>query len=151
MKRFKFRLDRLLKIKSRIQHEKQRDFALAERRASDQSEKLNALNDTKLKSYGSRRKRQLGKVSVETLRVFSRYFIRLKKVELESSAMLDALNAECSKKREFLVKASRETKTLENLRDRQREVYIKMVNSLETKEADETTSQRVAIARGEKL
>lgn len=65
--------------------------------------------------------------------------------------MLDALNVESSKKREFLVKASRETKTLENLRDRQKEVYLKLVNSLETKEADETTSQRVAIARGAKL
>lgn len=150
MKRFKFRLDRLLKIKSRIQHEKQRDLALAERRALDQNDKLNALNDTRLESYGSRRKRQSGKVRVETLRSFSRYFVRLKKEELEGSAMLDALNVECGKKREFLVKASRETKTLENLRDRQKEVYLKMVNTLETKEADETTSQREAIARGEK-
>lgn len=71
MKRFKFRLDRLLKIKSRIQHEKQRDFALAERRASDQNDRLIALNDTRQESYGSRRKRQLGRVRVETLRAFS--------------------------------------------------------------------------------
>jgi flagellar FliJ protein len=137
MKKFKYRMEALLRVKEHIERERQKEHALALHKALDQERRLGRLERSKAETLTGQRDRMAGSISVAEMLVFTRYLIRLKKEKLSGVAMLNALSKDVEKKRQALLAATKEKKIHEKLKEKKLGKFNKEVQLLETKENDE--------------
>jgi len=138
MKKFKYRLEALLKVKEHLERERQKDHGEAVRKVMRQRDQLTDIEKKRLTTYDEQRDVLIGKMSVAEMLVYSRYLMKLKRDQLVGKQLLQALDHEAEEKRIKLVEASREKKVFEKLKERQQKKFNKEVHRLETKEDDET-------------
>ena len=137
MKKFRYRLEGLLKVKEHIEKERQKEHAAALKRVRDQEGHLVGIDRHREATYQDQRARQMGSLNVAEMLIYSRYLVKLKKDTLANKEVLRALNGEAGKSRTALLKASREKKIYEKLKEKQHQKYLDEVRRLETKETDE--------------
>ncbi|HEX7450504.1 MAG TPA: flagellar export protein FliJ [Pirellulales bacterium] len=143
MARFQFRLATLLKLREALRDERRAQLAEA-LRLSDELQLRRDEIDELLR--GAQRSQVVapGAVNVDRLLDATRYdvVLRVEKAQLEGQQATVA--AEIEKRRQALVAADREVRSLELLRETQRERHNAEEESKARKELDEIASRRYA-------
>jgi len=147
MKKFRFRLERILQLKSHAEKEKQKNYGLAVSKVVDQQTALAGIDDSRRSLQDTQRQRLSGALDTSMMSVFSRYYLLLKKKEIGGRELLKAYEKEQEKKRIELVEATREKKTYEKLKERKFEAYNKETELSIQKEQDEMASQMLQYKR----
>lgn len=137
MKKFRYRLESLLKVKAHLEKEAQKEHAVAREKVLDQQERLGDIRKQRESTVGAQRSRLTGNLSVAGLLVCSRYLVKLKKDLLSGSEVLRGLEIETDKKRQELIDAARQREIYEKLKEKQRKDYYEEFNRVERKETDE--------------
>ncbi len=137
MKKFKYRLEALLKVKQHIEREKQKDLAKVRQRVLKQKQEIKQIEQAHKQVLNGKREKQSDRLSVAELLVYSRYLLKLKGDTLNNRELLRGLQKTESEKRDLLIQAVKERKTYEKLKERQREQFNKEIATLEMKEGDE--------------
>ncbi|MCX6835426.1 MAG: flagellar export protein FliJ [candidate division Zixibacteria bacterium] len=136
-KRFKFRLEPLLKLRQHREKERQKEHAASVHEASMQKEQLQSLDHQRLSTLDQQRGRLVGSLSVTQALVASRYLMQLKRQRLAGTSLLNALEREVEKKRLKLVEAARDRKTYEHLKEKQQSRHRHEAEKRDQKELDE--------------
>ncbi|MEA1979646.1 MAG: flagellar FliJ family protein [candidate division Zixibacteria bacterium] len=137
MKKFKYRLEALLKMKEHFEKEKQKEHALSLQRVQTQENNLSALESEKNQNFMKQRTKLKGSLSVAEMLVYGRYMIKLKRNSFSGEQMLGALRKQEEGKRSELLEATKEKKIQEKLKEKQHEIYIDDLKLLENNENDE--------------
>jgi flagellar FliJ protein len=144
MKKFKFRLAPLLKVKSHIEKQRQKEHAASVNLVLQQRRYLESIHGECQSTVESQRSILSTPFSAARLLACSRYFLKLRKDTMTGSELLRGLEREAEKRRQALVAASRERQVYEKLEENQRTRYFKEMERSEQKETDEIaiTAQR---------
>ncbi len=137
MKKFKYRLQALLKVKEHIERERQREHASAVQKVHQQSNELDRLDRSRDSNLSQQRDQMKENLLVAEMLVYSRYLARLKRERLAGTELLKALEEEREKKRTDLVEAAKERRVLEKLKERQLAKHNAEIEQALTKEGDE--------------
>jgi flagellar FliJ protein len=141
MKKFKFRLEKMLQLKLHNEKEKQKILAEASQKVFNQEEQLENIQNTRHENQKNQRKYLTGAINRHLLSNYSRYYLKLKKEELTGTEMLKVLEKEREEKRGELVEATRARKIYEKLKERTHEKYYQELERALQKEQDEISSQ----------
>ncbi|MCK4373036.1 MAG: flagellar export protein FliJ, partial [candidate division Zixibacteria bacterium] len=136
MKKFKYRLQALLKVKEHIERERQREHASAVQKVHQQSNELDRLDRSRDSNVSQQRDQMKENLLVAEMLVYSRYLARLKRERLAGTELLKALEEEREKKRTDLVEAAKERRVLEKLKERQLAKHNAEIEQVLTKEGD---------------
>lgn len=137
MKKFKFRLEPLLKVKSEIEKRRQKELAEVHRRIISQKNKIEALELENLATQDSQRNNLGGTITLSEMLVYTRYFMKLKRQKVSDKEMLRILDIDFEKKRQVLLAASIERKKYERLKEIHNLKHLAELSKREAKEADE--------------
>ncbi len=141
MKKFNFRLERILQLKEHTEKEKQKVLALATHKVLTQESKLHQIDWTRQQIQKDQIEHLTGAIDSGRLSIYSRYYLRLKKDELTGIAMLRALRKTQDEKRQELIEATRQKKIFEILKERRKARYYKELELSIQKEQDELASR----------
>jgi flagellar FliJ protein len=141
MKKFKFRLEPLLKIKAHIEREKQKHLALAAQQVVAQETYLHELNRDRQAAQNEQRGYLSGMLKPNLLLNYSRYFLKLKKNELTGSEILKVYRIEREKRRQDLLEATKQKKIYEKLKEHKKDSYQKEMETIIRKEQDDIASK----------
>jgi flagellar protein FliJ len=139
MKKFKYRLEPLLRVKAHIEKERQKEHAVAVHRVQTQQEYLAFLDATRESAIERQRQGQSEPVTVSAMQLlsYSRYYLKLKRDRIAGTELLRGLETEAEKKRQRLVEASRERKMHDKLKERQNAKFNQAVELILKKDNDE--------------
>ncbi|MEA2030426.1 MAG: flagellar export protein FliJ [candidate division Zixibacteria bacterium] len=138
MKKFKFRLQSLLKVREHMENQRKKDLADANRQVMKQESELETLSQKNDNTIKGKRKNQSGNISIAELLVYSRYLLKLRQNNLAGRELLSALYSTKEKKRRELLEASKERKVYEKLKEHDEERFNKEATDSARKESDET-------------
>jgi flagellar FliJ protein len=141
VKKFQFRLQPLLKLKSHRERERQKDLATALEKVHSQKSRLSDIDSRRLETLEFQRHRLEGTLSTASLQACSRYLVRLKADTLAGREVLSGLEQQAEERRTLLVEAARQRKMYERLKERQQHKYYAEMNRAENKELDEIALQ----------
>ena len=136
MKKFKYRLESLLKIKNHIEKEKQKTHAHATKQVQDQLGALDSIDQTRRNTINDQRQIMSGRISLAEALVYSRYILKLKKDRFTGDSLLSAYEKAAEEERDELVEDSRERKIYDKLKEKLQERYSKS-NVLEERKQDD--------------
>ncbi|RKX29915.1 MAG: flagellar export protein FliJ [Candidatus Zixiibacteriota bacterium] len=137
MKKFKFRLQTLLRVKEHIEKQHQKELAEATQQVLRQVKELEAISHKSENTLEAKRQKQTNNVSVAELLVYSRYLLKLRRDNLAGRELMSALQTNERKKRKKLLEASREKKVYEKLKEHDQERFNNDAEAMAHKEADE--------------
>jgi flagellar FliJ protein len=137
MKKFRYRLQALLKVKEHIEKEKQKEHAVAMQHVHDQQDRLRKLGDDRTATVDKQREAMTGSLSVAEMLVFGRYLLNLKRQQVAEEELLKAARKVEAGKREKLLAATKERKIYDKHKEKQSEKFGEEVRLQETKENDE--------------
>ena len=141
MKKFRYRLEPILRLKAHKEKEEQKIHAAAVKKIVDQKNCLAAIDGDRKANQSHLRNYLTGPVSLFRLSTYSRYFLKLKKDELTGNELLKAFQKNAEEKRLKLVEATKQRKIYEKIKERRHEEYIKDYELISQKENDEIASQ----------
>ncbi|MBI5266928.1 MAG: flagellar export protein FliJ [candidate division Zixibacteria bacterium] len=147
MKKFKFRLEPIQRIKAHQEKERQKEHAVAVHRVQAQKEHLHRLEAGRLQVMEHQRQIQGGSLQPAQMLWYSRYYLKLKRDALAGAEILRGLESEAEKKRQRLVEASRERKTYDKLKERQQAKFNQGVEQTINKQNDEISANNFRIRR----
>ncbi|MEW5796541.1 MAG: flagellar export protein FliJ [Candidatus Zixiibacteriota bacterium] len=136
-KRFKFRLEPLLKIRQHREKERQKDHAAAVHEVVRQKDLLLGIDHERVDTLDYQRRRLSGRISVAEALVCSRYLVKLKRQRMAGTNLLHGLETEAERKRQKLVEAARDRKMYELLKDKQQLRHRRELEKQEQKQLDE--------------
>ena len=136
-KKFRFRLEPLLKIRKHREKERQKDHASALQKVHDQKDALTGISGQRLETLRTQRRKSVGSIVVAEALVGSRYLQRLKQDRIAGEGLLYGLENDAEDRRLKLVEAAKERKIFELLEEKQRTRHYKNLDKLEQKEIDE--------------
>ena len=145
MKKFKYRFEPLLKVKSEIEKQKQKEFAQVKQKVNSQTQEIQQVDKNFDNSLNKQRQIQKNKISVAEMLVYGRYFVKLKKENLSNNEMLKALNVALEKTRKSLVESTTEKKKYEKLKENLLIRYKSDFTKAETKDNDEIASNNYSL------
>ena len=137
VKRFRYRLEPLLKIRRYREKERQKEHAAAVQEVFKQKQELVALDRYRLDTLDHQRSQQVGNFNIADALVCSRYLVKLKRQRMAGTGLLHGLEKEAEKKRRKLVDAARERKIYELLKEKQQLRHRQEIEKQEQKELDE--------------
>lgn len=140
MKKFKYRLESLLKIKEHIEKEKQKAHAHALNGVAQQKDSLSSIDHHRLTTLDGQRDIMRGKISLAEALIYSRYLLKLKRDSFQGGELLSVLEKKAENRRAELVEASRERQIYDKLKEKLRERYLGELRSVERAQADETAT-----------
>jgi len=138
MKKFKYRLQALLKMKEHIEKERQKLLATSAKKVQNQQEHLKSVEDDRNDTVEHQRENVSERFTVAEMLVVSRYLHKLKRESILGEELLRALKQEEEAKRQELLKATRERKKYEKLREVQQDKHNSTMETVLAKENDET-------------
>lgn len=137
MKEFRFRLQKLLQIKSHRKMERQKELAKAERVRRMEEAHLELLQSRMSQEISDLQSHKIAQVDCRRLTQSAFYQQRLNSnMATQKQVIINAQKQE-DLKREKLISAAREEKVFDMLKDRQRERYNRELDDLQQKETDE--------------
>jgi len=137
MKKFKYRLETLLKVKEDIEKQKQRDLAATTQKVMQQKNELRKITDQNSLALDEKRNKSKDKILVSEMLIYSRYFMKLKRENVAGLELLRALNKTQEEKRLALLEASKAKKIYEELKERDLEKFNMEIKKILQKESDE--------------
>lgn len=137
MKKFRYRLEPILKIRHHTEKQRQKDHAAALQQVYRQKEHLSELDTERERTFEFQRSQLEGPIRTHQLLAASRYLVRLKRDTMTGTELLKGLERETERKRLLLVQASKERKIYEKLRERQQAKFNQEVEQHDRKELDE--------------
>ncbi len=137
MKKFKFRLEPLLKLKAYREKEEQKVHATALKKVYSQEDTLVKINSTRSNNQKSLRNYLSGCLDLSRLSGYSRYFTKLKKDEYVGREMLKILKKDTEEKRLKLLEATKHRKIYEKLKEKHFEKHSRDIELAIQKEQDE--------------
>lgn len=138
MKKFKYRLQAVLKLKEHIEKEKQKEHALALQELRNQENKLESMDVKKGEVLVKQSTVMTGILNVAEILVYGRFLMKLKtdkKIEIEMKRVLNKTETD---KRKILLGATKEKKIHEKLKGNLQEKFNKDFSDQENKDNDET-------------
>ncbi len=141
MKKFKFRLEPILRLKEHREKEKQKIHAAALQQVTNQERSLEDIRNMRSSQQGDMRDHLEGRLNINRLISYNRYFAKLNRDELTGKELLRAFNKNAEDKRLDLVEATKQRRIYEKLRERHRTRHDKGQNLQIQKEQDEIASQ----------
>lgn len=138
MKKFRYRMEPLLKMREHLEKEKQKILAAAQNKILRQREELRQIDSNRQITMDQQENKTTKPFSVAEMLVYSRYIHKLKRERMVGDEMMKVLKKDEIEKRKALLEAARERKKYETLKEKQTEKYYKEMTKLENKESDET-------------
>ena len=138
MKKFKYRMEPLLKMREHQEKEKQKLLAAIQNKRLKHESEMEKMGVHKESTLHNKDAKSTGSFTVAEMLVYSRYIQKLKKDQLVNNELLKAISADEEQKRKLLLEAARERKKYEKLRDKQKEKYYQAFKEAEDKDSDET-------------
>ena len=136
-KKFKFRLEPLLKIRQHREKERQREHSVAVQEVAKQKQQLQDIDHERLGTLEHQRQRLTGRLSIAEALVCSRYLVKLKRQRMAGTGLLHGMEREAEKKRQKLVEAARERKIYELLKEKQQLRHRQGLEKQDQKQLDE--------------
>lgn len=121
---FKYQFETILNLKTRMEDMKKGELKLALEKLQKEKDKLDKLNKDKEVQYEIFKEKQKGKFTTEDLRAFNNYINALNKKIDYQSTMVAKEEKNVNKVREELIKASKEKKMFEKLKEKKLEEYM---------------------------
>jgi flagellar FliJ protein len=149
MARFRFRLQSVLDVRSRVVDERQRELALKQRELDAAHEKLASL-DAARERQRSVLERDHRTFDVEALRATYGHLAYLDRAIEDQSVCVAACAAEVERAQHKLVVANTDRKVLETLRNRRYDAFISDAAQHEQREVDDLNARRFGRARNER-
>jgi flagellar FliJ protein len=137
LKKFKYRLQALLRVKEHIENERQKNHALSLQKVYRQTDELDRMDGSRQENLSAQRDQMTQHVSVAEMLIYSRYLARLKREQLAGKELLRHLEGEAEGKRIELVAASKDRRVFEKLKEKQSDRHHEEINQAMTKENDE--------------
>ncbi len=137
MKKFRFRLKALLKVREHVEKQKQKELAVATQAVLGQRHELDGILQQNLTTMDDKREKQEGTLSVAEMLIYSRYLLKLRKDDVTGRELLVALSSEQGKRRQKLLEASRDRKVYDKLREKDLKRFNENAVALARKETDE--------------
>lgn len=137
MKKFKFRLQPLLRVREHLEKERQKELAVVLHQIRGQQNALTELSRSRTATMSSQRNDSIGFLSATHLLVYSRYLLRLKGKELADSEILKELEIKADGCRERLTEASKQKQIFEKLKEKQFDNHRLENEKAENAELDE--------------
>ena len=141
MKKFDFRLQKVMEYKEHKEKEKQRELAKAKDRLRSELERLLGLNQRQAFYHDHVRKINLDKMNLRELSLYQTYLQKLSQEILHQKCQVRTSEENVSESRKKLLESSKEKKTLETLRAKKFQAYRKEMDRTEQKEIDESAKR----------
>lgn len=121
---FKYQFETILNLKTRMEDMKKGELKLALDRLEKEKEKLIELNKDKEIQYEVVKEKQKNKFTAEDLKLFNNYIDALNKKINYQETMVAKEEKKVNKVREELIKASKEKRMFEKLKEKKLEEYM---------------------------
>ena len=138
MKKFKFRLEKVLQYREIIKTEKKRELSLRLAILREAEDKLDALVSAQLENNVP----QDAVLSANEYLMRGQYGARLKNEIIKQRLVIIEAEKKVEEARLEYIEAAKETRTLDMLKDKKKEQYEELVRHEESKILDETVTQR---------
>ncbi len=146
MNKFSFKLEGILSIRLKLEEQAKMEFGNARARLNEEEEKLDGLENRKLGYENEMRKVMLEKLDVKKINSLHAAIEVMKdKIKTQKLAVKRAEN-QVELARIRLNTAVQERKTIEKLKEKEFEEYMKEYNAEESKQVDELVSYRFGSA-----
>lgn len=139
MRRFSFRLQRVLDIREQIRDELRQELVRKNHERDDELQVLARLEQESLQI----KIEEGGTYSASELVMFGAYSVRLKQLMEQQQQRVAAAIKQVEEAKERYIEASKEAKALEMLRQKRREEYTEQQLKEEGRQLDELAIQRV--------
>jgi flagellar FliJ protein len=149
MKRFDFRLQSVLNLKSQLESDAKNSLARATRELENQKSCLINLNNKNSGSMNSLNEEVDNGIPVHRIRSYNNFFSLMKDKIEHQKENVNIAQHDVDINRESLIKAMQERKILEKLREKKYEEYIKEQNKSEQLIIDELNSYKFKDGSGE--
>lgn len=138
MKKFKFRLQKLLEIRVKKEDLAKQAFSKAQKQLEMEiAKKESLIHDLAKEQNNLKEKRKSGSLVSSEEASYKSYFIRLNNMITDQQLTINQTMNEVEKRREELIEASKEKKVLESLKEKKYEEYLFEANMEEQKFLDE--------------
>ena len=94
MKKFKYRLQALLRAKEHIEKERQKNHAVALQKVYNQADELDQIDNSRQENLLAQRSQMKHDFSVAEMLIYSRYLAKLKRQELAGNELLHHLEGD---------------------------------------------------------
>jgi len=148
---YEFKFKTILKYKKQVEDTLQQDFAAAKNEWFIEREKLEQYYVRWQKYIKDWRNAQKGSLSIIEVDLYQDYMVALKQQMRSQSEIVKSRLAEMDKKREILMNAVKERKTLEQLEEKELAAYLQNQKKRENNFLDEITSIRFNLDRESKI
>jgi flagellar FliJ protein len=149
MARFRFRLQSVLDVRSRVVDERQRELALRQRELGEARDRLAFLEDARDRQRATL-ERDHRSFDVEALRATYGHLAYLDRAIEEQSVCVAACAADVERAQHKLVVANTDRKVLETLRSRRYDAFTSDLAEHEQREVDDLNARRFGRARNER-
>ncbi len=152
MKKFEFRLQRVLEIKEEVEKQKEREFGEAQKEVFDIIDKIEVLNKQYHQCCEEIAQKTSGEyVGTIEMQNYYRYIRQIKRDTEWLYKKKREAEAEVERRRVVLIEASKDRKVLENLKERKINLYQHELNRFEQNVIDEVASNQFARGEGDIL
>jgi len=148
-KKFKFKLEPVLRYRERIEEEVRGRFAQIQAIRNEKQAQLDSVREDARRARETMNEAKLGNIDVNKIRTLNRYITGLAVSELQRSGELRVIEGEVEKRRLEFVAARQQTKVMTNLKERRIEEHVYEEGQEETRLFDEMAGQRVVGSRKE--
>jgi flagellar FliJ protein len=143
MKRFRFRLQRVLDIREQIRDELRQELALRNQDLAQHARLLNDLEEEYLRTG----LQEGGIVTAGELVMTGAYAARVKQLIVEQMVRVEQAKVAVAEAQERYIQANKDAKAIEMLKDKKREQYNEEVLKEEGNQLDELAIQRASAKR----
>lgn len=137
MKKFDFRLQKVMEYKEHKEKEKQKELALAQENLHREQNTLSELKKLKLNCEKNLMEKRKEKINLRENHLHQSYLSKVTRGVKKQNLLVKEKEKECTQRLKNLLEASREKKSLENLKGKKLISYLKDILKAEQKEMDE--------------
>ena len=128
---YKFSLEPVLKYRKLLEEDLQKDFAVLKRQLFDEKERLSNFEQVKDRFSGELQQKQVKSISVSDILLYTDYLQQVsKEIKKQSKRILEAEKS-VDQKREELVGAMKNRKTIDRLREKGLKSHVQELSKKE--------------------
>lgn len=135
--KFKFSLESLLRLRLQLEEQKEIEYGQILQKLQEAKEKLHYIEEEQKKSFEHWREKVERQGTVSLWKEYQPYLQKVKRELEESQRCCSKLEIEVENKRQDLLEAVRQRKTIESLKEKDFEAFQKEVQRQEQKVVDE--------------
>lgn len=138
MKKFRFKLEPVLRHRSHIEQVKKKELADVNRELLDAQKKLSSFEkEFRNTQVSIEREESIKTLNMENILMFEAYLIHLKRMIELQHILIEQIELKLQKKRLEYVEALKAKKVIEKLREKKYVAYMQEMDKLEQKQIDD--------------